>query len=251
MTNKEKVDKFIKSQLTFTAQGPEYKKTKRALRGVLLALPDKDYNIVTKNLIFSVLHERPYGQLMHMKPVKGKFKIMQLTVPKNIPIEFLRWVIAHELGHVMQGRNWRKGDGERLEVDADKRAKEWGLKVKLYEHYDMDGWINVCNYLFEETGEDVDKKHLEKYPNKGIIYPNFGAIEEYDKGVEGIIRIGPLGRVATPCGSAYLNGIKMCVESKEKLEELAKKSDLKVKFSHLSLGMGVAEKRYIFEKREK
>ncbi len=136
MATKAKVDKFIKSQRTFTAQGPEYKKTKRALRDVLLALPDKVYNIVTRNLILSVLHEKPYGQLMHMKPVKGKFVIMQLTVPKDIPIGFLRWVIAHELGHAMQGRNWRKGDGERLEVDADKKAEEWGFpRTKKMENW--------------------------------------------------------------------------------------------------------------------
>lgn len=127
MVTKVNVDRFIRSQRTFTAQGPEYKKTKRALRDVLLALPDKDYAYVTKNLILSVLHEKPYGQLMHMKPIKGKFKIMQLTVPKDIPIEILRWVIAHELGHAMQGRNWRKGDGNKLEIDADERAKRWGF----------------------------------------------------------------------------------------------------------------------------
>lgn len=127
MAKKSEVDRFIKSQRTFTAQGPEYKKAKKALRDVLLALPEKDFAVATKNLILSVLHEKPYGQLMHLKPIKGKFKIMQLTVPKGIPVAILRWVIAHELGHAMQGRNWKEGDGEKLEIDADKWAEKWGF----------------------------------------------------------------------------------------------------------------------------
>jgi Zn-dependent peptidase ImmA (M78 family) len=62
-----------------------------------------------------------------MKPVKAKFKIMQLTIPKNIPLESLRHVIAHELGHAMQGRNWKKSDGMKLEKNADKWAVKWGF----------------------------------------------------------------------------------------------------------------------------
>ena len=51
MVSEKEVDKFIVSQRTFTAQGPEYIKTKKALKEVLLALPDKDYKKVTKNMI--------------------------------------------------------------------------------------------------------------------------------------------------------------------------------------------------------
>lgn len=135
MDKREKeVDKFIKSQLTFTARGPEYIKTERALKDVLLKLPERDYNQVTKNLILSVLHKRALGQLMHMKPVKGKFTIMQLVIPKNISMDSLRYVIAHELGHVMQGRNWKKSDGMKLETFADNCAKKWG--------FPRTNWIN-------------------------------------------------------------------------------------------------------------
>jgi hypothetical protein len=127
MASEKEVERFIRSQRTFTAQGPEYKRTKKALRDVLLALPDKDYEIVTKNLVLSVLHEKSLGQVMHLKTSKGKFMIMQLTVPRDMPIGVLRWVIAHELGHAMQGRNWRKSDGYNLEIDATQRAKMWGF----------------------------------------------------------------------------------------------------------------------------
>ena len=145
MVTKKEVDNFVKSQRTFTAQGPEYKKTQRALRDVLFALPDKVYENVTKNLILSVLHEKPLGQLMHLKAVNGKFKIMQLTVPKDIPIEVLRWVIAHELGHAAQGRNWRKSDGNKLEINADKRAEEWGFPFTKF----IENWISTRKRKYE------------------------------------------------------------------------------------------------------
>ncbi len=127
MAKESDVDKFIEAQRTFTAQGPDYKKTKKALREVLLALPDEDFAIATKNLVLSVLHEKPYGQLFHLDSIKGKFKIMQLTIHKNMPISLLKWVIAHELGHAMQGRNWKEEDGDDLEVDADEWAEKWGF----------------------------------------------------------------------------------------------------------------------------
>ncbi len=64
---------------------------------------------------------------MHFPNPKGTFKVLQLTFPKEIPLNTLRFVLAHELGHVMQGRNWRKNDGKKLEADADKLASKWGF----------------------------------------------------------------------------------------------------------------------------
>lgn len=72
-----------------------------------------------------VLHEGALGQVMHFPPSKESFHIVQLTIPKSMPIKVMRYVIAHELGHVMQGRNWRKSDGSKLELDADNRAAQW------------------------------------------------------------------------------------------------------------------------------
>ena len=43
----------------------------------------------------------------------------------------LKYLIAHELGHVMQGRNWKKRDGLKLEKDANNFAKKIGfIKTK-------------------------------------------------------------------------------------------------------------------------
>jgi len=49
-----------------------------------------------------------------------------------MPDTVLKWVIAHELGHVVQKRNWEESDGDNLEIDADKKAEEWGY-VKTSE----------------------------------------------------------------------------------------------------------------------
>ena len=124
---KKEVDKFINSQRTFTATGSEYTKTKKAFEDVLLSMSKQEYKKATKNLILTVLHEGAFGQMMHMKSIRGKYKIIQLTVPKDIPINVLKYVIAHELGHVMQNRNWREKDGNKLEEDADRWVKKWGF----------------------------------------------------------------------------------------------------------------------------
>lgn len=123
MVSKSKIDNFIKSQRSIHL----YKNVQKALRDVLSVMPDKDFKQVTDNLILMVLHGTALGQVMHFPPCKKKFKILQLTVPKGIPIYVLRWVIAHEFGHVMQGRNWKESDGDKLEEYANRRAAEWGF----------------------------------------------------------------------------------------------------------------------------
>jgi len=123
MPSQREVNEFVKSQKSIQF----YKKVQKALKEVLSKMPNSDYRKITKNLILMVLHEGALGQVMHFKPMKSKFKILQLTFPKKIPIDVLRFVIAHELGHVKQGRNWQEGDGMRLEEDADKTAENWGF----------------------------------------------------------------------------------------------------------------------------
>ena len=91
---------------------------------------EEEFDRATKNLVLMVLHEGAIGQVMHFPPKKEKFAVMQLTIPKTMPIEVMRYVIAHEFGHVMQGRNWREADGGSLEEDADKWAKKWGFPLK-------------------------------------------------------------------------------------------------------------------------
>ncbi|MBW3023101.1 hypothetical protein KY308_03280 [Candidatus Woesearchaeota archaeon] len=123
MASKKEVIKFVKSQKSIQF----YKKVQDALVDVFLAMPDQDFRKATKNLILMVLHEGALGQVMHFSPSKKRFRVLQLTFPKKIPISVLRYVIAHELGHVMQGRNWKKSDGMKLEKDADKTSENWGF----------------------------------------------------------------------------------------------------------------------------
>ena len=109
---------------------------KRALQEVLLAMTKPEFKKVTKNLVITVLHAGPFGQVIHMKPIKGKYRIMQMTVPRDMPITALKYVVAHELGHVMHGRNWIPSDGDRLEKHADRWAEKWGFpKSFTFEKY--------------------------------------------------------------------------------------------------------------------
>lgn len=77
-------------------------------------------------------HQGAVGQVMHFNARSSKFAVMQLYIPKNIPNYVLKWVIAHELGHVMQGRNWQEPDGVKLEDDATEFATSIGF-VKTRE----------------------------------------------------------------------------------------------------------------------
>jgi Zn-dependent peptidase ImmA (M78 family) len=122
MPTKKEVEKFVKSQKSIQF----YKKVQIALKEVLLAMPDEDYRKATRNLILMVLHEDASAQVMHF-PAMSKFKVLQITFPKNVPLSDLRNTIAHELGHVLQGRNWKKSDGDKLEKDADAYAEKIGF----------------------------------------------------------------------------------------------------------------------------
>jgi Zn-dependent peptidase ImmA (M78 family) len=104
-------------------------------------MPREDFKSLTKNLIIVALHEGVLGQMMHFPNPKGKFKIIQLTIPNGIPIDVLRFVVAHELGHATQGRNWKEGDGNKLEIDADKKALAWGFKrTKKIDEFIKKSW---------------------------------------------------------------------------------------------------------------
>lgn len=71
-------------------------------------------------------HQGMVGQVMHFDPRNSKFAVMQLYIPKNMPSDVMRWVVAHELGHVMQKRNWIESDGMNLEDNATKFAEKIG-----------------------------------------------------------------------------------------------------------------------------
>ena len=118
---KNKIDNFIASQKSIHL----YQNVQEALREVFSAMSASEFDKVTKNLILMVLHDGALGQAMHFSQTDGDFKVVQLTVPKEVSQSVLQWVIAHEFGHVLQGRNWQESDGTKLENDADKQAEKW------------------------------------------------------------------------------------------------------------------------------
>lgn len=134
MATKKEIKKFIKSQKSLHL----YPKVQKAFTDVFYNMPNKDYKKVTKNLYLMVLHEGAFGQVMHFPKSKGKFKILQLSIAWNAPLSVLRYIIAHELGHAMQKRNWIKRDKNKLEINADEYVKKWGfIKTKIISE-----WMN-------------------------------------------------------------------------------------------------------------
>jgi|GEM_PF-1366843 len=134
---KKEVRDFIKSQQSLQF----YKRTQKAFEDVFSVMSKEDFDLLTENLIVVALHEGVLGQMMHFPNPKGKFKIMQLTIQNGIPIDVLRFVVAHELGHATQGRNWIKSDGRKLEVDADEKAEMWGFKrTKKIDEFIKKSW---------------------------------------------------------------------------------------------------------------
>lgn len=113
---------FVESQKSLHL----YKEVQKAFIDVLGNLPDEKFEIIKNNLIIMAFHEGTVGQVMHFDARKNKFAVMQLYIPKNMPDDVLRWVVAHELGHVMQQRNWIESDGMNLEDNATKFAEEIG-----------------------------------------------------------------------------------------------------------------------------
>jgi hypothetical protein len=132
MIDSKKVKQFVDQQQTLQF----YEDTKHALSEVLKAMNNEEFAVITNKLCLVVLHEGPIGQVIHFNARKEGFAVLQLTIPDDIPYEVLRWSIAHELGHVLQNKNWQENYGDRLEDDATARATKWGFvftdKVKSY-----------------------------------------------------------------------------------------------------------------------
>ena len=122
--NQDIID-YVKSQESLRL----YEKARQAFIDVLSTLSEEEYRVATDNLIIVALHDGVTGQVMHFPPSNKKFAVMQLTIKKDVPITVLKGVIAHELGHVMQGRNWQETDGLNLERDADAWAEKWGFPI--------------------------------------------------------------------------------------------------------------------------
>ena len=125
MVSKKEVDKFVKSQESIHL----YSKMQKALTDVLLKFPNKDFYKVTKNLQIISVQEGIIGQGMVFPNPKGKFKIISIVYIPKIPLNVLRFIIAHELGHIHHGRHKivKGEDNWALERYANKMTKEWGF----------------------------------------------------------------------------------------------------------------------------
>ena len=119
----EEITRYVTSQKSLHL----YSELQQAFIEVLGALPEKQFRNIEKNLIVMAFHQGIVGQVMHFEPREENFIVMQLYIPNDIPPEVLRYVVAHELGHAMQGRNWEETDGMDLEDDATEFAGKIGF----------------------------------------------------------------------------------------------------------------------------
>lgn len=120
--SKREIVNFIESQKSLHL----YKNIQEACIEVLSNLPGEQFERIKDNLIIMAFHDGMSGQVMHFPARRKGFAVMQLYIQKSMPSDVLKWVIAHELGHVMQKRNWKESDGMKLEDDATKFAQEIG-----------------------------------------------------------------------------------------------------------------------------
>lgn len=139
MVTKKEAEKFLSGQKSLQY----YVRIKNAFSDVLIVMSKKDFEKVTKSLVLMVLHEGAIAQVMHFR-YNGKITIMQLTIPNKAPISVLRYVIAHEFGHVLQERNWNESDGMKLEDDAEYFAKKIGFSRTKF----IDKWIKKYRASF-------------------------------------------------------------------------------------------------------
>jgi len=134
MASLAKVTAFVKSQRSIHL----YKNLQTALIDVLSVLPNETYRNLTKNLIILALHKTALGQAMFFPALKGSFKIIEFVYDKKIPMDVLKYVSAHELGHLMYGQLFpKKGHTwNMLEGKADVWAAKWGFprnkKIKAW-----------------------------------------------------------------------------------------------------------------------
>lgn len=123
LMHKTEINEYINSQQSLHL----YQNIRDALFDVLSKLSNEQFEQISIKLIIMAFHDGMHGQVMHFEPRADRFSVMQLYVPQKMPDDVLRWVIAHEIGHVMQGRNWRESDGMSLEDNATDFAEKIGF----------------------------------------------------------------------------------------------------------------------------
>lgn len=135
--DEEKITKYIKSQKSLHL----YQNIQYALKDVLDKVSPEDFTYIKENLIIMAFHEGVKGQVMHFPARREGFAVMQLYVPRDMPGNSLRNVIAHEIGHVLQKRNSEESDGDSLEIGAENYAKSLGFERTS----EVDNWLNTHN----------------------------------------------------------------------------------------------------------
>lgn len=116
------VTEFVETQKSLHL----YKNLQQVITKVLSSLTKDEYHQITNNLIIMALHEDASAQVMHFKPIDKKFTVLQITIHDDATESDLTYVVAHEFGHVLQGRNWQEKDALMLEDDAHNWATQHG-----------------------------------------------------------------------------------------------------------------------------
>ena len=81
-----------------------YPKTKDCFLSVFKKIPEEQLTYILDGLELMVIHQGAVAQVMRFQKYTIK-KVLQLSIPANCPKDVLQYIIAHELGHVLQGRN--------------------------------------------------------------------------------------------------------------------------------------------------
>ena len=135
MPNKKQVEKFVKCQRSIHL----YKGLQDAFKDVLIKIPDDQYRKITKNLFIISLHSPGgLGQAMFFPNPNGEFKIIEIPYDKTMPKDVMRYVVAHEIGHICNGYMFPKKEEtwEMLEARADAHALSLGFpKTKKIKNW--------------------------------------------------------------------------------------------------------------------
>ncbi|PID99417.1 hypothetical protein CSA80_01500 [Candidatus Saccharibacteria bacterium] len=125
-----KIQSFIESQKSLQY----YERLREAIADVLSSVSDNEFERITRNVLIVALHDGASAQVMHVPPQKEQLAVVQITLHSDATDSHLRYVVAHEFGHVLQGRNWEESDGDSLEEDAHAWAVSHGFEDTRKTH---------------------------------------------------------------------------------------------------------------------
>ncbi len=128
----------------FGLGGPAWSFT--VIFGEVLANLSKDVFLKILNIknLFFTFTPNPGAEVKHFNldeeehDPKNWDRILVVTFPYesyNLPLEVMKWEIAHELAHIYAGHTF--SDGDKIEDETDEIAKGWGFEAekKAYDEY--------------------------------------------------------------------------------------------------------------------